>query len=154
MGMLAQLRERAGGVRARLGRDLHATYLEERRVARRLRRHGDKVPYPALAAELARLAEQADGRAARLADELRAVAGNTDPSDVVPLPDGRNHWERLTGDLAAVESLHRRYTELALQWDLDFPTTTATLQDLAQAMAATATALRTMVARADPHAMD
>jgi hypothetical protein len=137
-----------------LGRDLRAAYLNERRVARLLRQHGAQVPYPTLATDLTCLAGEADGRAARLADELRAVAGNTDPSDVVPVPDGRNHWERLTADLAAVESLQRRYTELALQWDVDFPATTATLHDLARAATATATLLRTMVARSDPHALD
>jgi hypothetical protein len=152
MGMLVQLRERSGGARGRFGRELRAVYLAARRMARQLRRHGEQVPYPALGADLARLAAEVDGHAAALADELRAVAGNPDPSDALAPRDGHNHWERLTLDLADLESLQRRYTELALRWDVDFPATVATFERLAHDTAAMSAGVRSMIARSDPHA--
>jgi hypothetical protein len=150
--MLARLRERSGGSRARLGRELRAAYLDARRVARQLREHGTRVPYAGLTADFVRLADQADGHAALLGNELRAVAGNTDPSDAVLPRDGRSHWERLTRDLTDLESLQRRYTELALQWDVEFPATATTCERLARATAAMSREVRSMVARSDPHA--
>jgi hypothetical protein len=152
MGLLARLRERTGSPRARFGRDLRAVYLDTRRVAAQLRDHATQVPYPTLGTELRRLADRADGQAATLAGELRAIAGNPDPSDPVARRVGRNHWERLTIDLAALEALQRRHTELALRWDVEFPASAATLESLARATATMGASVRAMVARSDPHA--
>jgi hypothetical protein len=152
MTLLARLRERTGTQRTRFRRELRAVYLDVRRVATQLRDHATHVPYPGLAIELRRLAEQADGQAALLAAELRALAGNPDPSDLVAPRGGRNHWERMTIDLAGLEALHRHATELALRWDLDFPSQAATLARLGRMTAGMAAAVRTIVARSDPHA--
>jgi len=131
---------------------LRAAYLDARRLAGQLRAHGVRVPYPALSADFTRLADQADGHAALLARELGAVAGNTDPSDATPPRYGRNHWERLTLDLESLAALQRRYTELALHWDIEFPVTTTTCEHLAQATAGMSSVVRAMLARSDPHA--
>jgi hypothetical protein len=152
MGVLARLRDRVGGSRARFGRELRAAYLDARRVATQLRRHGTRVPYPALSQDFRRLAEAADGHVALLADEIRAVAGNTDPADPIAPREGRNHWERLTVDLADLETLQRRYTELALHWDVEHPASAVTFDRLARATAAMSRDVRTMLARSDPHA--
>jgi hypothetical protein len=152
MGLLGRLQERAGGPRVRLGRELRAAYLDARRLGLQLRRHSAHVPYAALGPELTRLAEQAEEHAAVLASELRAVAANTDTADAVQPRNGRNHWERLTIDLADLERLHRRYTELALHWDVEFPSTVATVDRLARATAAMTSTMRSMLARSDPHA--
>ncbi len=152
MGVFARLQERSGGPRVRLARELRAAYLDTRRLAIQLRRHAAQVPYPVLGPTLTRLAEQADDQAASLADELRAVAGNTDPADALAPRDGRSHWERLTFDLADLEGLHRRYTEIALHWDVDFPNTVVTIDRLARTTAAMAAAVRAMAARSDAHA--
>lgn len=152
MGVLARWQERSGGPRVRLGRALRAAYLDARRLAAQLRRHAAHAPYPALGPELARLAEQADGQAALLAAELRALAGNTDQADGTAPRDGRSHWERLTFDLADLETLHRRYAEIVRQWDIAFPATIVTVERLDRSTAAMITAIRAMVARSDPHA--
>ena len=153
MGVLERLRARAGGPRARFGREVRAVYLDARRLAAQLRDHGAKVPYAALGQDFRRLAEAADGQAAALADELRAIAGNVDPSDPVAPRPGRNHWERLTIDLGDLESLQRRYTELALYWDVEFPASVATSDRLAGATAAMIRDVRSMLIRSDPHAL-
>lgn len=152
MSLWARLREGTGNPRTRFGRELRAVYLDVRRVATQLRDHAMRVPYPGIGVELRRLADQADGQAALLADELRAIAGNPDPSDPIAPRVGHNHWERLTIALADLEALHRRHTELALRWDVDFPVSAATVARLARATVAMAAAVRTMVARSDPHA--
>jgi hypothetical protein len=152
MGMLARLRDWAGGSRARLGRELHAVYVDARRLASQLRRHGAHVPYPGLAEDFRRLADQAERHAARLADEIRVVAANADPADPIPPREGRNHWERLSGDVADLESLRRRYADLASAWDVESPDLAATLAELARATAAMSRDVRAMLARSDPHA--
>lgn len=152
MGVLDRLRARAGGPRARFGRELRAAYLDARRLATQLRDHAGKVPYAPPGHELRRLAEEADRHAAALAAELHAIAGNVDPADPVAPRVGRNHWERLTIDVADLEALQRRYTELALHWDVDFPASVATFDGLARATAAMTRDVRTMLIRSDPHA--
>jgi hypothetical protein len=152
MKFFARLRERSGGKQVRFVRDLRGLYLDVRRVATQLRRHAGQVPYPALGVELRRLAEQAEGQAAALADELRAVAGNADPSDPMAPREGRNHWERLTVNLSDLETIRRCETELALRWDLDFPAPALVLARLAQVTASMSAAVRVMLARSDPHA--
>jgi hypothetical protein len=152
MSLLARLRERTGSPRTRFGRELRGVYLDVRRLATQFRDHGTHVPYPGLGTELRRLAEHADAQAALLATELRAIAGNPDPSDPIEPRAGRNHWERMTIDLADLEALQRHATELAFRWDLDFPASAATLARLAHVTGAMASTVRTMVARSDPHA--
>lgn len=142
----------SAGTRARFAHELRAVYLAARRIASQLRSHASRVPYERLGPELRALADQADGHAATLAAALRAVAGNPDPSDTTTPREGRNHWERLTIDLADLEALRRCYVELALRWDVDFPTQAATLTALGHATGAMITVVRDMVARSDPHA--
>ena len=152
MGVLDRLRARAGGPRGRFGRAVRAVYLDARRLAVQLRDHGTRVPYPALGEDFRRLAEEADGQAAALAGELRALAGPVDPSDPVAPRAGRNHWERLTIDLADLEAIQRRYIELALHWDVDFPASVATFDRLARTTAGMIRDVRSMLIRSDPHA--
>jgi hypothetical protein len=154
MGLLAELRARAGGARVRFGRELRAVFLDARRVAAALRRHAARVPYAALAGDLRRLADQADGHAALLADELRAIAANADPTDATRPREGRNQWARMAADLADLEALQHRYAELARRWDVDFPDAASTLGHLAHEAAGMAAAVRTLVVRSDPHAAD
>lgn len=152
MGVLERLRARAGSPRARFGREVRAAYLDARRLATQLRDHGGSVPYAALGHELRRLAKEADRHAAALATEIHAIAGNADPADPIAPRVGRNHWERLTIDLADLEALQRRYTELALRFDVDFPASIPTFDALARAAAGMIRDVRTMLIRSDPHA--
>ena len=152
MGVLARLQERSGGPRIRLARALRGAYLDTRRLAIQLRRHAEHVPYPGLGPKLTGLAEQAEGQTALLGHEIRNLAGNTDQADTAIPRDGRSHWERLTFDLADLEALHRRYVEIALQWDVAFPAAVATVEQLARSTATMIGTVRAMVARSDPHA--
>lgn len=152
MSVLARLRALGSKPRDRLRGELRGVYLETLRVARQLRAHADHVPYPPLTDELQRLADQADRHAAALAEELRGIAGDTDRHAGIALHGGHNHWARLAADLADLEALHRRYTELAFRWDVEFPTTAMTLTELQRGTARMEAAVRALVARSDPHA--
>ena len=110
------------------------------------------MPYPASATELGRLAAEADGHVAELAGELRGLGGDADRDAAATPRAGRNAWARLTADLGDLQSLHRRYTELALRYDVDFPDTASVLDRLARATARMAERVRALIARADPHA--
>ncbi len=140
------------GARARFAGEVRALYLAARRIASQLRSHATRVPYERLGPALRDLADQADGQAAALAAELRLLAGNTDPADAVSPREGRNHWERLQFDLTDLEALKRGYLDLALRWDVEFPTTAATLTGLGHATGVMSTVVRDMLARSDPHA--
>ena len=142
----------SAGTRAHFARDLRDVFLTARRIARQLRGHATGVPYERLAPALRALADQADGQAATLAAELHAVAGNADPADTATVREGRNHWERLTFDVADLDALKRRYLDLALHWDVEFPSAAATLVALGHATAVMSAVVRDMVARSDPHA--
>ncbi len=142
----------SAGLRTAFARELRGAYLDARRVAAQLRSHANQVPYPRLGAVLVTLAGRADAQAARVAAELRLLAGNADPTDPTSPRDGRNHWERLSIDLADLKQLERRWVELALRWDVAFPATAATLVELGRVTTAMSTTIRDLLARADPHA--
>lgn len=154
MGVLDRLRELSVAPRQRLSRELREVYRDERQLGRQLRTHAARAPYPAVGTELLRLADQADASAATLAHALRDLMGGADPHVPDAPPAGRNLWERLNRDLHDAESLLRRYTELSLRWDADFPAIAATFDRLARTASATLGTLRSLAARSDPHAVN
>lgn len=142
----------SAGDRARFAHDLRPVFLDARRLATQLRDHAELVPYARHGVLLRDLAARAQEQAAVLARELRTIAGNADPSDPTAPRTGRNHWERLTGDLADLESLKGRYVELALRWDVVFPGIASELHALGRNAAEMSRAVRDMLALSDPHA--
>jgi len=154
MGMLARIRDYAAGPKARFARELGAIYREELRLGRQLRLHAERVPYPAHAGDLGRVAERGDARAAELAAVLRALIGEANPWEGGEPRAGRSHWERLTTDLADVDGLRRRYRDLITHWHAAQPETAAILERLAGDAGSTAAVLRALIARSDPHAID
>ncbi|MEB2284920.1 MAG: hypothetical protein OZ922_09595 [Myxococcales bacterium] len=145
--------EPSASARVRFARDLRGLYLAVRRIASQLRSHATLVPYDRVERALHALADRADAQAATLAAELHALAGNPDPSDAEAPRLGRNHWECMTLDLADLEVLKRRYLDLALRWDVDFPASAATLTTLGHKVGSMSVIVRDMVARSDPHAV-
>jgi hypothetical protein len=142
----------SAGIRARFARELRTAFLDARRIATQLRAHAGRAPYAHPGLVLRQLAEQAEAQVAALAGALRDVAGNIDPADHLSPRDGRNHWERLSLDLTDLETLKRRYVEIALRWDVDFPDTAEELRRFGRTIAAMSRTVRDMLARSDPHA--
>ena len=146
--------ELRGGARGRLLAALVQAHRDESRLAEQLRSHAALVPYPADGDHLRGLAERAQARAAAVADELarhRAAIQNGDAR----LPrGGRNYWQRLTVDLEDLQALGKRYRELALHWDIDYPETAALFDRLAHDSHAMTRVVTGLIARSDPHAAD
>ena len=148
------MRELAGGPRRRILEDLHHAYLEELRLARQLRLHAERVPYLPQARTLEDLAAQEDVHGASLEGEIRRLGGLPDLAGLGEPRGGRNHWERLSLDLAAIQAHGKRFIELAQRWDIDHPETATLLMRLAHEEGALARVVGELLARSDPHAVD
>ena len=130
-------------------------YVECLQRARRLARHVELAPHEYSAEALKELAAAEEAQAGRLLDALRAadaVAPNVpDPS---PLPGALNLWGRLVQDLEAHRSSARRLRELAVHFAESLPTTAALFDELCREESTHCERLRTLIARADPQALD
>lgn len=154
MGLWERVRGLAGGPARRLAGDLANAYLEELRLARQLRLHAERVPYPNLAATLLGLAEVQDKHAALLRERVTQLGDTVDAGAAGAPRDGRNYWERLTFDLADLRARSKRYLELALHWDVDDAESAALCTRLAHEDAAAGRVIDDLIARSDPHAQD
>ena len=153
MGLLARVRDFVGGPSRRLAGDLTAAYLEELRLARQLRLHAERVPYPNLAAPLLGLADRQERHAALLRERVGGLGGNVGADGVGVPREGRNYWERLTFDLADLRALSQRYLELTHYWDVDAESA-ALCARLAHEDGEACHLIGDLIARSDPHAAD
>jgi hypothetical protein len=148
------MRELTQGPERRLVTELANACAEERRMARQLQLHAERVPYPDLAGTLRGLAEQEEAHAALLLDELKRFGTANGVGTTRQPRSGRNYWERLTFDLEDLRAKAKRYVELAQHWDGDYPQAAALLQRLVRDEAAMCQVLGELIARSDPHAED
>jgi hypothetical protein len=154
MSLSTRVREFASGPRRRILGALRAAYHDEIRVARQLRLHAERVPYPNLTAPLLALAAQAEARSALLRGRAMQLAGSIETVGASAPRGGRNCWERLTLDLEDLRAQRKHYLELAQHWDIDDAETAALFTHLAHGNSAMSRVVRDLVARCDPHAQD
>ena len=155
MGIWTQARTMVAAPRRRFVAALCAMYHSALGLARELRADAERSPYPQHAQSLLVLADTADSQASALAEELRRLGSAPDhPPLSVARPPGRNHWERLTADLARVQEFTKRYLELAQHWDVMFEESAATLTRLVHDTREMERAIGELIARSDPHASD
>ena len=159
MGVLEKLsRLIAGGeVAARYAavEALTQCYIECTQRARRLARHADLAPQEFSAAALKELATAEEAQAGRLHDALRAAEAEVpNVPDAPPLPGALNLWARLVQDLEAHRASTRRLRELAVHFAESLPTTAAVFDELCREESVHCERLRTLIARADPQALD
>ena len=138
----------------RLAVELAAACLEEQRLARQLRAHAERVPYPNLAATLSQLAEKQDAHAALVRARVVALGGAVAADAPGEPRDGRNYWERLTVDLADLRAQSQRYLELAHRCDVDDVESAALCTRLAHEDGDACRVVSELIARSDPHAAD
>ncbi len=159
MGVLEKLsRLMAGGeVAARYDavEALTHCYIDCTQRALRLARHAELAPHEYSAEALKELAAAEEAQAARLHDALGA-AGAEVPSvpGPPPLPGALNLWGRLVQDLEAHRASARRLRELAVHFAESLPTTAALFDELCCEESTHCERLRTLIARADPQALD
>jgi hypothetical protein len=130
-------------------------YVECVQRARRLAGHADLAPHAYSAEALRELAEAEDTQAGRVRDALHAVGAEVpNLPDAPPLSGAPNLWGRLVQDLEAHRTSARRLRELAVHFAESLPTTAALFDELCREESTHCERLRTLIARADPQALD
>ncbi len=125
------------------------------RRARCMRLHAEQAPNELSRAELARLADEDDAEADRVAAALTALGSQLiTPEKPLPPADACNHWGRLVEDLQAHRSAVRRMREDAIHFAETMPEAASLFDRLCAAEQAHALRLRDLIARADPHALN
>jgi hypothetical protein len=123
--------------------------------ARQLARHADMAPQAYSVESLKELAAAEEKQAERLRAALRAAEVLIPSVPTEPLPGhALNHWGRLVQDLEAHRSSMRRLRELAVHFAEALPATAQLFDELCREETAHCEQLRTLIARADPQALD
>jgi hypothetical protein len=134
---------------------LSRCYVECAQRARGLALHADLAPHAYSAEALRELAAAEDTQAGRLRDALRAAGAEApDLPDMPPLPGALKRWGRLVQDLETHRSSARRLRELAVHFADSLPATAALFDELCREESVHCERLRTLIARADPQALD
>jgi hypothetical protein len=103
---------------------------------------------------LRELAESQTDLAQRLLAALQSSQVPISPAPALaPAPSGASHWARLVESLEQLRVLRDRALELSAQTD-ELPELTTDLESLAQHLEVQVSALRRLIARADPQADD
>ena len=130
-------------------------YVECLQRVRRLAQHAELAPHEYSAEALKELAAAEEAQAGRLRDALRDAGAEVqsvpNPS---PLPGALNLWGRLVQDLEAHRASARRLRELAVHFAESLPLTATLFDELCREESIHCERLRTLIARADPQALD
>ncbi len=133
--------------------DLLADFREEVRLARQLRAHAEKTPYPWMGQALKDMAVRHEHHAQLLQEKILSLGGGV-PEVQGEVKEGKNNWVRLTHDLQDCKALEKAYIEQAIRWDPDVPDVVQLLQALRAEISAEVAQLRDLTLRSDPLAMD
>lgn len=159
MSMLEKLSRLVVGTEAGAVHDatdmLTRCYIDYIKRARQLSRHAEMAPQAYGTQGLRDLAAAEEAQAERLREALRAIGAPIPPVPDESLPPGAlNHWSRLVQDLEAHRASARRLRELAVHFAETLPATAQLFDALCREEFAHAERLRTLIARADPQALD
>lgn len=134
---------------------LSQCYVEGVKRARQLARHAEMAPQGYSTDALKELAAAEEKQTERLRAALRAAGATVPAVPTAALPPGAlNHWGRLLQDLEAHRASARRLRELAVQFAEILPTTAELFDELCREESIHCERLRTLIARADPQALN
>jgi hypothetical protein len=159
MGMLEKLSRFVVGGEGAVVHDaaavLQACYVGGVQRARQLGQHAEMAPQAYATEGLQNLVAAEEKQTERLRDALRAANAPvpTVPTESLP-PGAQNHWARLVQDLEAHRTSARRLRELAVHFAESLPSTAELLDQLCREEMDHCERLRTLIARADPQALD
>ncbi|MCK6554461.1 hypothetical protein L6Q96_07750 [Candidatus Binatia bacterium] len=122
--------------------------------ADRLRADARRAPAPGSREELLALAGAETELAERLRESVGGIASASPPAAPEHFPPGRNHWARLVNHLEAHRAAAHRYREMATRLTERSPAKAAIFERLGGAQAGICRRLRSLIARADPQAID
>ena len=159
MGVMEKLSRLVAGGTATVVHDvsdrLDQCYVECVRRAAQLAQHAEMAPQPHSAEGLRALASAEEAQVARLRDALRTIGAIVPDVSIAPLPTGAlNHWGRLIQDLEAHRASARRLRELAIRFADSLPSTAKLFDELCNEESIHCERLRSLIARADPQALD
>lgn len=123
--------------------------------AEQLRRHAQLGPNQLSCIELARLADEEEAEAQRVAQAVVALGGAASASPAqTPAAGSLNHWGRLVQDLEGHRAAAKRLREDAFHFAETLPEAAALFEQLCHAEERHALRLRDLIARTDPHALN
>jgi hypothetical protein len=130
---------------------LKESYRELSRLAAQISNHADRAPYPGVAKQLRRVAEEKQSAAKALRDRMVAMGGTLyeTPLDI---DSGGNHWERMGRDLAAHSVLETRFFDRSARLDEKAPDVAELLRQVVHLQNHHVRILMDLIARADPQA--
>lgn len=141
------------GGKAGLLADLLTDYQEEVRLARQIRDHAEKAPYPSMGEALKSVAAEHERHAQLLQEKIFSLGGQAGEG-VGEVRGGKNSWARLNQDLQDCKVLEKRYIEQAIRWDPERPDVVELFRTLEEETARQCALLRDLALRSDPHALD
>jgi rubrerythrin len=121
-------------------------------LAGRLRRHAERCSYPNIRAGVEELAEKEMGHARALAVIVQEHGRWPRPPE--PRREGMNNWERLGGDLEILAELDTALHRAAAEWEAYEPELSERLLAIALEDDENEGALRKLVLKCDPQALD
>ena len=153
MGLFEKLRTALAG--PRLIDELATLAGESEDLVARLRRHGARVTYPAIAHGVLEIADKEEAHQ----KIMRAALAE---HEMWPRPpaqtghEGTNHWERLSIDLQTLLLFARNLHRHAMRWEGEGENAKlgATLKQIADEASENEFELRLLVAKLDPQALD
>jgi hypothetical protein len=123
--------------------------------ARLLQRHAEQSPNDTSTALLRELHFSEETMAKRIGAALIAAGGRLPTDHAVPQPPAQeNHWSRLVQDLELHRHAAREMQESSFHVAEDFPELARLLLELSDETRRQCEHLRTLIARADPQALD
>jgi len=133
--------------------DLLSDYREEIRLARQVRNHAEKVPYPSVGETLKGIAGEQERHARLLQEKILSLGGQVSEMES-EIKRGKNSWTRLIHDLQDCKVLEKRYIEQVMRWDPEEPDVVKLLRTLERETVGQCALLRDLALRSDPHALD
>ncbi|MFI5397165.1 MAG: hypothetical protein ACHQ9S_16630 [Candidatus Binatia bacterium] len=131
------------------------SYIDCARRTAQLEQHAELAPQRYSADALRHLASGEGKQRERLRQALDAAGAGIPSVSSGPPPRGAlNHWTRLLQDLEAHRSSTQRLRELAIRFAETFPQTAGLFDELRREEVLHCEDLRSLVARADPQALD
>ena len=121
------------------------------RLAAQIANHADRAPYPHVAEQLRRMAEEKRASADLLGDRIMRAGGRLEET-AVEIQSGKNHWERMAQDLNDQNALDNRFVERAALLGETAPELADLLERIAASDRRHAKIFMDLIARADPQA--
>ena len=151
MGLLDRLKSAFSG--PELTDELAVLAGQSEALVNRLRRHAERLTYPAIAEGVRDITEKEAAHERTLRNILSQRHLWPRPPEEVP-HEGSSNWERLSNDLEILLLWARQLHQHAMRWESEHPELADTLMKVADEASDDEYELRRLVAKLDPQALD